>query len=81
MKYYTQERILALLKIVGRPISVQEMLPIIRPDDAAKGTENIQSTLNKLKAKGMVVEGPDRFCKNGCWSFWCKTWKLTEVKE
>ena len=81
MKYYTAEKILALLKLVDRPLTVRDMLPIIRPDDADKGTENITNTLSKLKAQGKVTQGPDRFCKDGCWSFWCKTWKLAEVEE
>ena len=78
MRFYTKEKVLALLRLVDRPLSIQEMVTVIRPDDRIKGIDNIQAAIRDLSIQGKIKQGPDRFCKPG---FWCKTWTLAEVKE
>lgn len=75
---YTSEKIVAILSVSKHPMSVGELAQCIDPRDPDAAHHRIQLSVRRLRDKGAIIEGPDRFCKGG---YWCKTWRIPEPLE
>ena len=78
MKFHVDEKIVNIMKLTGKPLTIPELVSVIRPEDTEHGYDNVMSALTRLKKNGKVVEGSPIFCKGGIWR---KTYLLAEVKQ
>ena len=71
----TQIKVIALLTMLdGKFATVREMADVICDADKIEtGKKDIKRILSKLKAKGIVERGADRFYSDGHWG---ATWRI-----
>lgn len=78
MKFYVDEKIVNIMKLAEKPLTIPELVSVIRPEDPEHGYDNVMVALTRLKKDGKVVLGSPRFCKG---SKWRNTYMLAEVKQ
>ena len=67
----TEQRVLALMRIAGRPMLIRDMIPVIMTNEESEEQvrNRINNILRKLCAEGKVRKVDQAFLKSGTWAW------------